>query len=47
MESAYDKDKQTVALRAFNDKVAQDERLEKVILPLRDGLTIIKVKEEI
>lgn len=47
IESAYDKDKQTVALRAFNDKVAQDKRLEKVILPLRDGLTIIKVKEEI
>ena len=45
IESTYDKDKQTVALRAFNDKVAQDERLEKVILPLRDGLTIIRVKE--
>ena len=45
IESAYDKDKQTVALRAFNDKVMQDERLEKVILPLRDGLTIIRVKE--
>ena len=44
IEAAYDKDKQTVALRAFNDKVMQDERLEKVILPLRDGLTIIKVK---
>ena len=44
IEAAYDKDKQTVALRAFNDKVAQDERLEKVILPLRDGLTIIRVK---
>ena len=44
IESAYDKDKQTVALRAFNDKVMQDERLEKVILPLRDGLTIIRVK---
>ena len=44
VEAAYDKDKQTVALRAFNDKVMQDERLEKVILPLRDGLTIIKVK---
>lgn len=45
IESAYDKDKQTVALRAFNDKVMQDKRLEKVILPLRDGLTIIRVKE--
>ena len=44
IEAAYDKDKQTVALRAFNDKVAQDERLEKVILPLRDGLTIIRVR---
>ena len=46
VESAYDKDKQTVALRAFNDKVVQDDRLDKVILPLRDGLTIIKVKTE-
>lgn len=44
IDPAYDKDKQTVALRAFNDKVAQDPRLEKVILPLRDGLTIIRVK---
>ena len=44
IEAAYDKDKQTVALRAFNDKVAADNRLEKVILPLRDGLTIIRVK---
>ncbi len=44
IESAYDKDKQTIALRAFNDKVAQDERLDKVILPLRDGLTIIRKK---
>lgn len=44
IDPAYDKDKQTVALREFNDKVAQDSRLEKVILPLRDGLTIIQVK---
>ena len=44
IDPAYDKDRQTVALRAFNDKVAADERLEKVILPLRDGLTIIRVK---
>jgi predicted O-methyltransferase YrrM len=42
IDAAYDKDKQTLSLRAFNDKVAQDERLEKVILPLRDGLTIIR-----
>lgn len=44
IEEAYDKDKQTLALRAFNDKVVQDERLDKVILPLRDGLTIIRKK---
>lgn len=47
VEEAYDKDRQTVALRAFNDKVASDERLEKVILPLRDGLTIIRVKNNV
>ena len=46
IDPAYDKDKQTVALRAFNDKVAEDERLEKVILPLRDGLTVIRVRGE-
>ena len=44
VEAAYDKDKQTIALRAFNQQVAQDSRLEKVILPIRDGLTIIRVK---
>jgi predicted O-methyltransferase YrrM len=47
VEEAYDKDRQTLALRAFNDKVASDERLEKVILPLRDGLTIIRVKNNV
>ena len=47
VEEAYDKDRQTVALRAFNDKVANDERLEKVILSLRDGLTIIRVKNNV
>jgi predicted O-methyltransferase YrrM len=47
VEEAYDKDRQTVALRAFNDKVANDERLENVILPLRDGLTIIRVKNNV
>ncbi|MBQ4390545.1 MAG: O-methyltransferase [Paludibacteraceae bacterium] len=38
----YDKDPQTRGLRAFNDKIRDDERFEKVILPLRDGLTIIR-----
>ncbi|MBR0296951.1 MAG: O-methyltransferase [Paludibacteraceae bacterium] len=44
IDSAYDRDKQTLGLRAFNDKVAADPRLEQVILPLRDGLTLIHKK---
>jgi caffeoyl-CoA O-methyltransferase len=35
-------DANTVALRAFNDKVAADERVEVVILPAFDGLTIAR-----
>lgn len=38
----YDRDQQTIALRRFNDQVAADPRLDKLILPLRDGLTIIQ-----
>ena len=41
IDPAYDRDQQTIALRRFNDQVAADPRLEKVILPLRDGLSII------
>lgn len=44
IDSAYDRDKQTLGLRAFNDKVAADPRFEQVILPLRDGLTLIHKK---
>ena len=42
VDPAYDKDKQTLGLRAFNDKLKEDDRFEQVILPLRDGLTIIR-----
>ena len=35
---------QTIGIKAFNDLVAEDVRVEKVILPLRDGLTIIRKK---
>lgn len=41
-DHAYDRDHQTVGIRRFNDHVAADKRVEKVILPLRDGLTIIR-----
>ena len=37
-------DLQTRGIQAFNDRVAQDTRVEKVILPLRDGLTLIRKK---
>ncbi|MGN0235581.1 MAG: O-methyltransferase [Paludibacteraceae bacterium] len=42
IDPAYDRDQQTLALRRFNDQVAADPRLDKVILPLRDGLSIIR-----
>ena len=55
IDPAYDHDHQTQGIRAFNDPqtrgilqfndhVAADTRVEKVILPLRDGLTIIRKK---
>ena len=43
-DPAYDRDQQTLGIRRFNDHIAQDERVEQVILPLRDGLTIIRRK---
>lgn len=46
VDSKYDHDAQTQGIRAFNDYVAQDKRVEKVILPLRDGLTLIRVKSQ-
>ena len=42
IDPAYDKDKQTLGLKAFNDKLKEDDRFEQVILPLRDGLTLIR-----
>jgi len=37
-------DYQTIGIKEFNDYVAQDTRIEKIILPLRDGMTIIRKK---
>lgn len=34
-------DKQTIGIQQFNDMIAKDDRVEKVILPIRDGLTLI------
>lgn len=44
LEIPHPTDKQTIGIKAFNDLVAKDSRVEKVILPLRDGLTIIRKK---
>lgn len=37
-------DKDTKNISTFNDKVAADDRVEKLILPVRDGLFIIRKK---
>ena len=44
VDHAYDNDHQTQGIETFNDFIAQDNRVEKVILPLRDGLTLIRKK---
>ena len=42
LEEPHHTDLQTIGIKKFNDLVAADKRVEKVILPLRDGLTIIR-----
>jgi predicted O-methyltransferase YrrM len=37
------KDKDTQVLQEFNKLLATDKRVESVLLPLRDGLTISRV----
>ena len=45
VDHAYDCDRQTQGIETFNDYIAADERVEQVILPLRDSLTLIRKKE--
>ena len=42
VDHAYDHDRQTQGITDFNDYIAADDRVEQVILPLRDGLTLIR-----
>ena len=35
-------DENTTAIRAFNDKVTADERVESVILAISDGVTVAR-----
>jgi predicted O-methyltransferase YrrM len=43
-EKALERDKDTQLIDAFNKKVQADERVETVLLPLRDGITMIRKK---
>lgn len=43
-EEPHFNDKQTLGIIRFNEMIAGDRRVEKVILPLRDGLTVIYKK---
>jgi len=40
--SLEDDDKITNTIKRFNQRVAEDSRLEKVLIPIRDGLTLIR-----
>jgi predicted O-methyltransferase YrrM len=37
-------DEDTAAIRALNEKIAADERVDHVLLPIRDGLTLARVR---
>ena len=40
------RDSQTIGILEFNESIKNDDRVEKVILPIRDGMTIIrKIKD--
>lgn len=43
-EDPMPQDKQTLGIARFNDMVKEDRRVESVILPLRDGLNLIRKK---
>jgi len=42
VDHAYDHDRQTQGISDFNEYIAGDDRVEQVILPVRDGLTLIR-----
>lgn len=44
VEEVARKDKQTAEIIAFNEHIRNDSRVESVILPLRDGINLIRVK---
>ena len=46
VEPVKDNDKHTQVLMAYNERLATDPRLETVLLPIRDGLTLSRVKSK-
>ncbi len=44
VEEVKSNDRSTVGILNFNKKLSEDNRVEKVILPVRDGLTLIRKK---
>ena len=44
LETPKTSDRQTQGIESFNDFLMKDQRVEQVILPLRDGLTLIRKK---
>ncbi|MBA5629511.1 O-methyltransferase [Moheibacter lacus] len=44
LEESKPKDKDTIVLKEFNDLVANDDRVETIILPIRDGISLIRKK---
>ncbi|MFA5655404.1 MAG: O-methyltransferase [Dysgonamonadaceae bacterium] len=44
VDEEFQNDEQTRGVMEFNNHIKEDNRIEKVILPIRDGLTIIRKK---
>ena len=37
-------DKDTIAIKSFNEKILHDNRVENILLPVRDGLMVVRKK---
>lgn len=44
IENVISDDYDTIGIMAFNDKICNDNRVENVILPIRDGINLIRKK---
>ena len=44
LEKIMDNDKETLEIYKLNKKIKEDKRVENILLPVRDGLMICKLK---